>query len=128
MHDQKRRRAFIDVTDRIHPPYLIRIILDRATDQLRFRRIRRIVDLPVRKSVRIHLEKVRRTEEIAHCLDATGVAEIFSNLKVADFTGGPDKRRQVSPGRRAPDPDPVRVNSELLGTRPQPADSGFAIF
>jgi len=51
------------------------------------------VDLPVRETVRIHLEKVRRTEEIAHRLDATGVAEIFSNLKITDLTGGPYKRR-----------------------------------
>jgi hypothetical protein len=64
--------------------------------------------LPVQKAMRIHLQKVRRTEEIAHRLDATGVAEIFSNVKVTDLTGGPYKRRQVSPGRRAPDPDPVR--------------------
>jgi hypothetical protein len=78
--------------------------------------------------VRIHLEKVRRTEKIAHRLDATGVAEIFSNLKVADPTSGPDQRGQVSPGRRTPDPDPIGIYSERLGMSPQPPGGGFAIF
>jgi hypothetical protein len=36
-------------------------MLDRATDQLRFRRIRRIMDLAVWQSMRIHLEKIRES-------------------------------------------------------------------
>ena len=126
--DQKGGRVLGNIGDWIDPPHLIRVILDWATDQLRFRRIRRIVDLPVRKTVRIHLEKIRRTEEIAHRLDATGVAEIFSNLKITNLTRGSHQRRQISAGGRAPDSDPVRINAELIGMRPQPADGGFAIF
>src|ERR1700741_455553 len=84
VHDQKGGRASIDVGDRIRPAYLIRVILDRTTDQLRFWRIRHIMDLTVRQSMRIHLEKIRGPIEIAHGLYATRVIEVFSNIKVAD--------------------------------------------
>ena len=63
---KKGRRVLGDIGDRIYSPHLIRVILDRATDGERLRRILRIVDLSVRKTVPIHLEKIRRTKEIAH--------------------------------------------------------------
>ena len=75
------------------------------------------MDLPIRKTVGIHPDKVRRTEEIAHRLDAAGEAEILSHLKVSETTGGPEQRRQVSASRCAPDPDPMRVNAELVSMR-----------
>ena len=66
MTNQKRRIARGDVRDGIRPRRQVPVLLDRAADQLRLGRVRRIMFHAAGQAVRVHLEKIGRPKIVHH--------------------------------------------------------------
>ena len=73
--DQKRRILPRDIRDRVCPAAGVLVLLDGPADELRLRRVGRIVIHPAGE--RAHLRKIGRAEKVAHRLHTAARRQVF---------------------------------------------------
>ena len=124
--NQKRRGGGRDVRNRVRPPRLVVVLLDRSADQKRLRRIRRVVlhHGPGRHAA-LHLQQVGRAEPVAHRLHAAGNTKILALVEVLRVSAGAQKRHQVPAGEapqtpKCPASSPYSPQCAPAATAPPP--------